>query len=84
MDAALAAYQASLSIAKRLVADDPKEVPIQRDLFLDYENVGRILLKQHRIDAAADAYRASLAIAERLAAADPADASLQQDLSIRL
>ena len=80
MKAALAAYQDSLSYTEELAADDPKKVPIQRDLSLGHENVGRILLKQEDPPAALDHYRRSLAIRKQLAAGDPSNTKLQRDV----
>lgn len=79
MKAALAAYQDSLSITKRLADDDPKKVDIQRDLSLGHQNVGHIL-KQEDPQAALDHYRRSLTIADQLAAGDPTNIELQRDV----
>jgi hypothetical protein len=72
LPAALAAYQASLAIAERLVAADPSNAGRQRDLSVSHNKLGEVLVTPGNLLGALAACLASLAIRERLAAADPA------------
>ena len=82
LDAALAAYQASLVIRQRLAAADPSNAAWQRDLSVSHNKLGDVLRAQGQLGDALAAYQASLVIFERLAAADPSNAAWQRDLFV--
>jgi tetratricopeptide (TPR) repeat protein len=81
-DAALEAFRASLAIAERLVAADPTNSILQRDLSMRLNKTGDALAAQGKLQVALDHYRRSLAIRERLADGDPSSAELQRDVSM--
>jgi tetratricopeptide (TPR) repeat protein len=54
----------------------------QRDLSLDYERVGDLLVAQGKLRQALDVYQQALAIAKRLADQDKSNTDWQRDLSV--
>jgi tetratricopeptide (TPR) repeat protein len=82
--AALAAYQESLAIRRKLAAADPGNAGGQRDVSVSLDSVGDVRLAAGDRAAALAAYEESLAISRKLAAADPGNADWQADLVISL
>ncbi len=80
--AALASYEASHAIIRRLVAGDPSNTEWQRDLAIGYANIGDVRLAEGDFTSAAESYNANLSIAARFASADPTNTLWQRHLSI--
>jgi tetratricopeptide (TPR) repeat protein len=81
---ALAAYQESLVIARKLAAADPGNAGWQRGLSVGLNRVGDVKVATGDRDGALADYQESLAIVRKLAAADPGNAGWQHDLSVSL
>jgi serine/threonine-protein kinase len=79
---ALAAYEQSLAIAKRLANGDKSNIGWQLAIALSYDRLGDVLVGQGKLPAALDAYQQTLAIARRLAQRDKSKTGLQRDLSV--
>jgi tetratricopeptide (TPR) repeat protein len=80
--AALASYQASLTIAERLAQSDPGNASSQRYLSLAYIKIGIVQMAQGNLSAALTNFQADLAITERSAKSDPGNAGWQRDRQI--
>ena len=81
---ALAAYEESLAIRRKLAASDPGNAGWQRDLSVSLNKVGDVRLAAGDRAGALSAYEESLAIRRKLAASDPGNAGWQRDLSVSL
>jgi tetratricopeptide (TPR) repeat protein len=77
---ALAAYQESVDIARKLVALDQGNAAAQRGLFVSLHKVGDVKLQTGDQATALAAYQESLDIARKLVAQDPGNAQAQSDL----
>ncbi|MFZ2137432.1 MAG: toll/interleukin-1 receptor domain-containing protein, partial [Xanthobacteraceae bacterium] len=65
-----------------LAAERPNDMTYQRDLSVAYDEIGKVLVAQGKLDDALQAYRDYQPIAERLAATDPSNTKWQRDLSV--
>jgi tetratricopeptide (TPR) repeat protein len=74
---ALEAYQQSLKIRQTLAEQDKTNSGWQRDLSVNYEKIGDVLLAQGNLQEALEAYQQDLAIAKALAEQDPTNAVWQ-------
>ena len=63
-------------------SQDPANAVWQRDLSINYDRIGAVLVARGQADAGLRAYREGLRIRERLAAQDPANGAWQRDLSV--
>ena len=81
---ALAAYEESLAIRRKLAAADPGNAGWQRDVSVSLNKVGDVRLAAGDRAGALAAYEESLAIRRKLAAADPGNAGWQRDVSVSL
>jgi tetratricopeptide (TPR) repeat protein len=82
---ALAAYQESLEIARKLLAaQDPGDAQAQRDVMIGNERVANALTKLNRLGEALPLDEDNLAISEGIAKRDNTDRSAQGDLAITL
>ena len=82
---ALAAYQESLDIRRKLAAADPGNAQAQRDVSVSLDKLGDVKLQRRRRPAGAlAAYQESLDIRRKLAAHDPGNAQAQRDVSVSL
>ena len=81
---ALAAYEESLAIMRKLAAADPGNAGWQRDVSVSLDKVGDVRLAAGDRAGALAAYEESLAIRRKLAAADPGNAGWQRDVSVSL
>jgi tetratricopeptide (TPR) repeat protein len=86
LDEALAAYNESLDIAKRLAKKNHGIMSSRRDLWqhdlsLSNLGIGDVLMHQGHLDKALVAYNDALAIDEELAQKDPGNAGWQQGLA---
>ena len=77
---ALAAYQESLDIARKLAAADPGSAQAQRDVSVSLGKIGDVKLRSGDGPGALAAYQESLDIDRKLAAANPGNAEAQRDL----
>jgi tetratricopeptide (TPR) repeat protein len=82
--AALASYQESLAIRRRLAATDQTNMEWQRDLTVSLIKVGDVQLAQGDAAAALASYEEALTLRRRLAATDPNNAQFQTDLVLAL
>ncbi|TAD91668.1 MAG: TIR domain-containing protein [Alphaproteobacteria bacterium] len=85
--AALAAYQESLEIARRLAAANPTDGQAARDLSLSLSQLGAFYQRRWAEGdsaAALEANQESLKIARRLAASNPTDGQAARELSVSL
>jgi tetratricopeptide (TPR) repeat protein len=80
--AALAAYNASFTIADTLSKGDPADTELQRELSIGHELIGNVRLKQGDTHGAIASYYACLEIREALARLDPANTAWQRHLSV--
>src|SRR5215472_6894926 len=81
---ALAAYEESLAIMRKLAASDPDNAVWQRDVSVSLEKVGDLGLAAGDRAGALAAYEESLAIRRKLSATDPDNAVWQRDVSVSL
>jgi tetratricopeptide (TPR) repeat protein len=81
---ALEAYRNCLAIRQSLAVADPGNAGWQRDLSVNREKIGDVLVAEGDVNGALEAYRADLLIAQNLATADPDNSEWQRDLSISL
>ncbi len=81
---ALAAYQESLDIRRKLAAQDPGNAQAQRDVAVSLGKLGDVKLRAGDRTGALAAYQESLGIARKLAAQDPGNARARSDLVVRL
>jgi tetratricopeptide (TPR) repeat protein len=79
--AALAAYEKSLAIRKRLAAQDPGNAGWQRDVAVSHERIGGIKAAEGDGETARGAYEKAREIYERLAAQDPGNVGFSQALA---
>ena len=82
LEKAMASYQASMAIRKRLAEADPDNAGWQRDLAVSHIKIGNVLVDQGNLEKAMASYRASHAIFKPLAAADPDNDHWQRDLAV--
>jgi tetratricopeptide (TPR) repeat protein len=82
LPAALASYQAGLTIAERLAQSDPGNASWQRHLSVAYIKIGIVQMAQGNLSAALTNFQADLSITERLANSDPGNAGWQRDRQI--
>ncbi|MDX2103496.1 MAG: toll/interleukin-1 receptor domain-containing protein [Alphaproteobacteria bacterium] len=85
--AALAAYQESLEISRRLASANPNDGQAARDLSVSLSRLGDLYLRRGAEGdsaAALEVYQESLEIRRRLAATDPSDGQAARDLSASL
>ena len=73
----------ALAIREALVAADPTNAPLRRELAYSYSLVGDVLVASGDLTGALARYRQSLETYKTLAAADPTNAPLRRDLAIR-
>ena len=78
---ALAAFEESLAISRRLAEQDPNNAGWQSDLAAAHNRVGGVLQAQGKLTEAMAAFKESLAISRRLAEQDPSNAGWQSDLA---
>jgi tetratricopeptide (TPR) repeat protein len=81
---ALAAYEESLTIARKLAAADPGNAAGQRDMSVSLNHVGDVRLVAGDRAGALKAFEESLTIRRKLAAADRGNAEWQADLVVSL
>lgn len=81
-DGALAAAEQGRQIIADLLALQPGETKLQRNLSVSYAKLGDVHAAQGDLAEALKSYQASLALAERLAQSDPGDATWQYELGI--
>ena len=81
---ALAAYQESLDIRRKLAAQDPGNAQAQRDVSVSLNKLGDMKLQEGDQAGALAAYQESLDIRRKLAAQDPGNAQAQRDVSVSL
>src|SRR5260221_12657570 len=81
---ALAAYQESLDIVRKLAAQDPGSAEAQRDLALSLDRLGDIKRQAGDQAGALAAYQESLDIRRKLAAQDPGNALALRDMAVWL
>jgi tetratricopeptide (TPR) repeat protein len=81
---ALAAYEESLAIMRKLAAADPGNAGWQRDVGVGLERIGDLQLAGGDAAGALGAYGESLAIMRRLAAADPGSTLAQRNIGVAL
>ena len=79
--AALASYEAGLTIRERLAQSDPGNAAWQRDLAISYGKIALAYLKSHRVDQMRDALATGRAVLARLIAQHPDSSQWQQDLA---
>lgn len=82
--AALEAYQQSLTVSKRLAQDDPNNAQAQRDLAGSYFKIGEVHRTAEDWETALQSYQLALPIAERLAFLDTSNQQAQQDWGVVL
>ncbi len=78
---ALATYQARLTIAERMAAQEPDNPKWQRELSANHVRIGDVLAALGEGDGALASYQVRLAVAERMANQDPANPRWQQELA---
>ena len=71
-----------MEIRKALVERDQNNLTLQNYLSVSYDDIGDMLVLQHKFDEALVYYRDSLAIREALVAADPTDTDWRRNLSV--
>ncbi len=81
---ALAAYQQSLDIARRLAAADPDSTLYQRDVAVALSAIGDIHLARGDTAAAIESFEGYLDIARKLTAIDPANTEWLRDVALAL
>jgi hypothetical protein len=81
---ALAAYQESLDIRRKLGAKDQGNAQAQRDVSVSLTKLGDVKLKDGDQAGALSAYQESLDIRRKLAAQEPRNAQAQIDLVVSL
>ena len=79
--AALDYYKRSMATHEAILAEDPTDVTIRRNLSLLYKNAGAVLHADHDKDGALVLYYKALAMDEADLAADPDDAAVRMALS---
>jgi len=77
---ALAAYQESLDIGRKLAAQDPGNAEAQRDAFVSLTKVASMKLANDDRDTALSFFKQALSIAERLEATDTSNPQARSDL----
>ena len=60
---------------------DPSNADWQRDLSVNHDRIGDVLLGQGNLGDALDSFRQSMAVRQRLVVSDPSNAGWQRDLS---
>lgn len=75
------AYRETIAILEKLVADAPNNADYRRDLSHCYDNLGKLLIPQGRLDDAAIAYRETITLHSKLVADYPTVLSYQQELA---
>jgi hypothetical protein len=81
---ALAAFEESLAIRRKLAGNDPANADAQRGVTLSLDRIGDMRAVEGDRAGALLAYREGLEIRRRLAAADPTNAQQDSDLVISL
>jgi tetratricopeptide (TPR) repeat protein len=81
---ALAAYQESLAIGRKLAAQDKGNAQAQRDVSVSFNKVGDMKRRGGDQAGALGAYQESLDIRRKLAAQDQGNAEAQADLVVSL
>lgn len=79
-----AAAAEAVTILRALIAADPKDIELPRELSVALNKVGEARFHQRNIDGAVSAFNESLAIMERYAAAAPASPLVKRDLYVPL
>ena len=80
--AARKAYRQAFAIAQKLVAADPSNTGLQRDLSISYDRLGKVSLQAGQIAEALAYYQKGLEITQKVAVADPTNADAQRGLWI--
>ena len=83
MNGALVSYQKALAIRENLVAANPKDTKMQRDLANSYGSVADIFWAEGNNAGALENYKKALAIDEALANENPSDKSNRNALAYR-
>ena len=84
-DAALSAYEESLTIRRALAAAEPENTGLQHDVSVSLNKLGDLRLRRGEADAALSAYEEMPDDSRRaLAAAEPENTGLQRDVSVEL
>lgn len=73
------AAEESLEIDRRLAAQDPGNAQAQRDVSIDLDSIGDVVLRTGDAAAALKTYQESLAIFRKLAAQDPGNTQAQDE-----
>jgi non-specific serine/threonine protein kinase/serine/threonine-protein kinase len=79
---ALVSHRKALALREALVAADPSNVALRRELAASYMKIGDIVWLDADWNGAQDAYRKARDIDEALSAADPGNRDLRYDLSM--
>ncbi len=82
LPAALAEFSNAKALRAQLLAADPQNTSLQRDLSRIHNSVGNTLMEQRDLEGALREYRASMAIREALTTIDPGNALWQRDLAL--
>jgi tetratricopeptide (TPR) repeat protein len=82
LDEALKNYQDSLALMQKVVAADPKNTALQRELSVAYGKVGDVLGGQGKREESIKYFQSSIATIEQLAASDRGNAGWQHDLAM--
>ena len=78
---ALAAYEKSLDISRRLAKADPSDIRSQRTLSISYEKLGDLSLQIGVVPNAVNYYQKCHEIRMHLVKVDPTDTQAQRDLA---
>ena len=81
---ALAEYEESLALTRRLADKNQGNAQLQRDMSVSLDKIGDVKRSQNDNAGALAAYEESLAIARRLAGVDPGNVQWQTDLVVSL
>jgi tetratricopeptide (TPR) repeat protein len=71
----LAAYQQARALRQQLVAENPNDTQLQKDLATTHNNIGVVHHRSSKLEQALASYQDALAIREKLAAATPTPAA---------
>lgn len=82
IEGAMNSYSQAIAMSEKLLAADPGNSDLQRNLAGLLDRAGEIKIHSSDIQAARDDFKKALAIRENLLSASPEDASLQREIAV--
>lgn len=79
---AMVSYKTSLALRKELVAEEPSNIEVQRELADSYDKIGDMMELSHNMDAASSSYREALTLRQSIFDRNPKEPESVRQLAL--